>query len=75
MDLLPFLDKYNQTRHLFTLYKHFNYYFKYRDTVLYCDMFGSDMQYYYLVLSHIPNGNCSISSELLGPVLSPQMGL
>ena len=33
----------------------FQYYFKYRDTVSYRDIFNSDMQYYYLVVSHIPN--------------------
>ena len=42
-----------------TLIDHFltnttNYYFKYRDTVSYRDIFGSDTQYYYLVVSHIP---------------------
>ena len=33
----------------------FQYYFKYRDTVSYRDIFGSDTQYYYLVVSHIPS--------------------
>ena len=47
-------DNYNQTGHLFTFYMHFNYYFKYHDTVLYRDIFGSYMQYYFLVVSHIP---------------------
>ena len=42
--LLLFVDNYNQTGHLFTLYKHFNY-FKYHDTVSYHDIFGSNMQY------------------------------
>ena len=31
---LPFLDNYNQTGHLFTFYKYFNYFFEYCDTVL-----------------------------------------
>ena len=53
--VLPFLDKYNQTGHVLTFYKHFNYYFKYRDTVSYRDIYGSDTQYYYLVVSHIPS--------------------
>ena len=50
-----FHDFLTNTGHLFTFYKHFNYYFKYRDTVSYHDIFGSDMQYYYLVVSHIPS--------------------
>ena len=33
----------------------FQYYFKYRDTVSYRDIFVSDTQYYYLVVSHIPS--------------------
>ena len=38
------------------IYLHFiSYYFKYRNTVSYRDIFGSDTQYYYLVVSHIPN--------------------
>ena len=35
----------------------FQYYFKYCDTVSYRDIFGSDTQYYYLVVSHIPNSS------------------
>ena len=50
--LLPFLHKYNQISHLFTFYKLLNY-FKYRNTVSYHDIFDSDMQYYYLLVSHI----------------------
>ena len=34
--------------HLFTFFYHFKYYFKYRDTVLYHDIFGSNTQYYFL---------------------------
>ena len=33
----------------------FNYYFKYHDTISYCDICDSDMQYYHLVVSHIPS--------------------
>ena len=54
---ITLLDFYYQIRHLFTLYKHFNYYFKYHDTVLYNDIFGNVTQYYYLVVSHIPINN------------------
>ena len=31
------------------------FHFKYFDTVLYCDIFGSNTQYYYLVVLHIPS--------------------
>ena len=46
---ITLIDFYYLISHLFTFYKHFIYYFKYRDTVLYCDIFGSSTQYYYLV--------------------------
>ena len=61
--LLLFVDKYNQTGHLFTIYKHFTNYFKYHDTVSYHDIFDSDMQYYYLVVSHIPNTKAIVQGK------------
>ena len=36
---------------LFTLHKYFNYSFKYRETLLFHDIFGNNTQYY--LLSHI----------------------
>ena len=53
---------YNQTRHLFTFYKSFNYYSKHHGTLSYHDIFDSDMQYYYLVISHI-SSSCSFSPQ------------
>ena len=49
----------------------FQYYFKYRDTVSYHDIFGSDTQYYYLVVSHIPT---NVTHETLTHVSSTSWG-
>ena len=50
--LLPFVDKYIEIRHLFTFYKCFNNISNI--VILYRYIFGSDTQYYYLVITHIP---------------------
>ena len=54
---ITLIDLFYQLRHLFTFYKHFNYYSKYHDTVSYSDIFGNGTQYYCLVVSHIPINN------------------
>ena len=59
--LLLFVDNYNQTG-LYLHYISIHYCFKYRDTVSYFHIFGSDTQYYFLVVLHIPSSIRSIQN-------------
>ena len=60
-----FLTKYNQTGHLFTFCKHFNYYFKYRGTELYGNILTAirNSIIYNIVVSHIPNLHCRLCTQ------------
>ena len=61
---------YNQTGHLFTFHKHFNYCFEYRDTVSYREFVIFWQQYTILFFSHIAHtcrielGGADTNSEL-----------
>ena len=60
------LKKKTTSGHLFTFYKHFNYYFKYHDTVLYSGIFGSDTQLSFTCscIAHpYPHNTCTINMD------------